>query len=130
VRNWLKAGILDGGQMLFPEAGTPQGSPLSPLLCNIALHGFESVLAAVSKRYRIVVIRFADDFVILCEDLATLMKAIQKAQGLAGRDGATHQARQNPRDPHAVGYPTSAIYFTGRGASIRPSSIEREAEPA
>ena len=65
VRNWLKAGILDGGKMLFPEAGTPQGSPLSPLQCNIALHGFEMALVAVSKRYRVVMIRFANDFVIL-----------------------------------------------------------------
>ena len=80
VRDWLKAGILDNGKWVFPEAGTPQGGVISPLLANIALHGFEIALVAVSKRYRITVIRYADDFVILCEDLATLKQAIHRAE--------------------------------------------------
>jgi RNA-directed DNA polymerase len=80
VRDWLKAGILDNGEWVFPEAGTPQGGVISPLLANIALHGFEIALVAVSKRYRITVIRYADDFVILCEDLATLKQAINRAE--------------------------------------------------
>jgi len=75
VRDWLKAGILDEGELLFPEAGTPQGGVISPLLANVALHGFETAITAVSRRYRIAVIRYADDFVILCEDLATLLEA-------------------------------------------------------
>jgi len=53
---------------------------ISPLLCNVALHGFEMALESVSKRYRIVVIRYADDLVIICEDLETLLKAKQKAE--------------------------------------------------
>ena len=80
VRLWLKAGIVDKGEMLFPEAGTPQGSPLSPLLCNVALHGLEVALAKVFKRYRVVVIRYADDLVIICEDLETLLKAKARAE--------------------------------------------------
>jgi RNA-directed DNA polymerase len=80
VRGWLKAGIVDGDKMLFPEAGTPQGGVISPLLCNVALHGLEVTLIAVSKRYRIAVIRYADDLVILCEDLETLTKAKEKAE--------------------------------------------------
>ena len=79
VRLWLKAGIVDKGEMLFPEAGTPQGSPLSPLLCNVALHGLETALEKVSTRYRIVVIRYADDLVIICEDLETLLEAKTRA---------------------------------------------------
>jgi len=73
VRLWLKAGIVDKGEMLFPEAGTPQGSPLSPLLCNVALHGLEEALEKVA------VIRYADDLVIICEDLETLLKAKERA---------------------------------------------------
>jgi RNA-directed DNA polymerase len=80
LRAWLKAGVVDGNRLLSPEAGTPQGGPLSPLLCNVALHGLERDLAGVSKRHRISVIRYADDLVALCENLETLQKVRQQAE--------------------------------------------------
>jgi RNA-directed DNA polymerase len=71
VRGWLKAGILDRGEYLFPEAGTPQGGVLSPLLANIALHGLEETLVnAIPHTSNPAVIRYADDLVILHEDLS------------------------------------------------------------
>jgi RNA-directed DNA polymerase len=80
VRDWLRAGILDGDKYLFPEAGVPQGGVISPLLCNVALHGFEKTLISVSKRYRIAIIRYADDLVIICEDLETLLNVKREAE--------------------------------------------------
>ena len=80
VRGWLKAGIVDKGEWLFPEAGTPQGGVISPLLANVALHGFERAMEALSRRYRISVIRYADDFVVLCQDLETLLAVKAKAE--------------------------------------------------
>ncbi len=85
IRAWLKAGILDEGRMFFPTAGTPQGGPLSPLLCNVALHGLETQVAAVSKQHRVTIIRYADDLVVLCKDLETLQEAQRQIEGwLAG----------------------------------------------
>jgi len=78
--DWLRAGILDGDRYLFPEAGVPQGGVISPLLCNVALHGFEKTLLSVSKRYRIAIIRYADDLVIISEDLETLLKVKREAE--------------------------------------------------
>ncbi len=74
VRGWLKAGIVDKGETLYPEAGTPQGGVISPLLANVALHGLETALvrSLPSGKPPPGVIRYADDFVILHEDLATL----------------------------------------------------------
>jgi RNA-directed DNA polymerase len=70
---WLKAGIMDKGKFLFPEAGTPQGGVISPLLANVALHGFERTLTSVvSSRSGTAVIRYADDVVILHPDLEAL----------------------------------------------------------
>jgi RNA-directed DNA polymerase len=93
IHGWLKAGILDKGGWIFPQMGTPQGGVLSPLLANIALHGFEQTLVnAVPKRIagkRNVpgVIRYADDFVILHHDLDTLLKLKLVAENwLSGMD--------------------------------------------
>jgi len=75
VRAWLKAGIVDEGETIYPEAGTPQGGVISPLLANVALHGLELALVqAVPRKYRVTVIRYADDLVVLCADLDTLLK--------------------------------------------------------
>ncbi len=71
IELWLKAGILDGKEMVFPEKGSPQGSVISPLLANVYLHEvldtwFETVVQA-HCRGKVVLYRYADDFVIGCE---------------------------------------------------------------
>lgn len=85
IRAWLKAGVVDLGRWHSTVVGTPQGGVLSPLLANIALHGLEERIKAEfpcdgSKRIRSsyaiygymvtqpIVIRYADDFVILAEE--------------------------------------------------------------
>lgn len=80
IHDWLKAGVMEDGQLLFPEAGTPQGGVISPLLANIALHGLEAELNGLSRQHRITVIRYADDLVILCADLATLLETRNYAE--------------------------------------------------
>lgn len=73
IQGWLKAGIVDQGQTLFPEEGVPQGGVISPLLMNVALHGLEEdILKAYPKRHKPALIRFADDVVILHHDLDQL----------------------------------------------------------
>ncbi len=78
VKSWLQAGILDNGGFIPSTAGTPQGSPLSPLLANIALHGLEDALhhSLPSHQHgvtwRPTVVRYADDVVILHRDRETL----------------------------------------------------------
>lgn len=73
VRGWLRAGIVDQGQTLFPETGVPQGGVISPLLMNIALHGVEAdIVNCYPKRHKPALIRFADDLVILHHDLERL----------------------------------------------------------
>jgi len=87
VRAWLKAGVMDGKQLFPTSEGTPQGGVISPLLANIALHGMENRIAqAFPKRkvykegkYAGVIsaahfIRYADDFVILHEDITVVQR--------------------------------------------------------
>lgn len=71
IHKWLRAGVLEDGVHRHPEHGTPQGGVISPLLANVYLHEvldtwFE---AEVKPRLggRAELIRYADDFVILCK---------------------------------------------------------------
>jgi len=80
VKMWLKAGVLEGVDFSPTEMGTPQGGVISPLLANIALHGMEE---AIKEGYSLrshnvekpILIRYADDFVILHSQKEAIDKA-------------------------------------------------------
>jgi group II intron reverse transcriptase/maturase len=65
LRGWLRAGIFEGGVVSDTDAGTPQGSPISPLLCNVALHVLDEAWQGEGRRLGELV-RYADDLVVLC----------------------------------------------------------------
>ncbi len=78
VRDWLRAGVVDGTGFAPTEEGTPQGGVISPLLFNIAMHGMETAAGAEHRwdPYRgsmasvtgtPVLVRYADDLVALCD---------------------------------------------------------------
>jgi RNA-directed DNA polymerase len=79
LRGWLRAGVFEGGIVSAIEAGTPQGSPLSPLLANIALHMLDEAWAGGAHRHGVLV-RYADDLVVLC---ATREQAEQAREQVA-----------------------------------------------
>ena len=65
LRGWLRAGVFEGGIVSAIEAGTPQGSPISPLLANIALHVLDEAWQREGHRLGVLA-RYADDLVVLC----------------------------------------------------------------
>ncbi len=100
IRAWLKSGVIDFSQWSERKGynetseGTPQGGVFSPLLANIALHGMEQHIAQAYpadktgkircyKRLfgypvgRPILVRYADDFVILCEELSVVQRCQQ-----------------------------------------------------
>jgi RNA-directed DNA polymerase len=66
IKGWLKAGVLEAGQYSESTLGAPQGGVISPLLSNIYLNYFDVYW---SKRFGHLgeLVRYADDFVILCK---------------------------------------------------------------
>jgi group II intron reverse transcriptase/maturase len=62
---WLRVGVLEDGVTTETGAGTPQGSPISPLLANVALHVLDQAWARHGRSLGMLV-RYCDDFVILC----------------------------------------------------------------
>jgi RNA-directed DNA polymerase len=65
LRGWLRAGVFEGGIVSAVEAGSPQGSPVSPLLANIALHVLDEAWQRDGRRLGQLV-RYCDDFVVVC----------------------------------------------------------------
>lgn len=79
IKAWLKAGVMDQGRFSRTEAGTQQGGVLSPLLSNVALHGLETALKQQIPpgRAKLTVSRYADDFVLLHQDLDVIQQCQQ-----------------------------------------------------
>ena len=73
IELWLKAEIWDGKSLIVPQKGIPQGSPISPILANLFLDELDE--AFLKKGYKIV--RYADDFIILCKKPDEAMNARQ-----------------------------------------------------
>jgi RNA-directed DNA polymerase len=86
LRCWLRAGIFEGGVITEPGAGTPQGSPISPLLANIALHRLDQAWQAVGRRAGTLV-RYADDFVVVCRSAEQANNAWRRARTVLAEAG-------------------------------------------
>lgn len=68
INKWLKAGVLESGNVSYPKEGTPQGGVISPLLANIYLHyvldeWFSEQIQPLLKG-KSFIIRYADDFIL------------------------------------------------------------------
>jgi len=91
IDKWLKAGVLEEGRTWYPEAGTPQGGVISPLLANIYLHEvldvwFDQKVKPLLQG-RGYLIRYADDFVMVFsveKDAKRVMEALPKRFGRYG----------------------------------------------
>jgi RNA-directed DNA polymerase len=68
IKKWLRAGVLEDGKWSETEKGTPQGSVISPLLCNVYLHYVFDLWVQHWRTHRaageIIVVRYADDMVL------------------------------------------------------------------
>ena len=84
LRAWLRVGVLEDGAITDTMSGTPQGSPISPLLCNVALHVLDAEWARTSGSLGVLV-RYADDLLVLCRSRVCAEQARRRvAEILAG----------------------------------------------
>jgi RNA-directed DNA polymerase len=74
LRAWLRVGVLEDGVTTETGSGTPQGSPISPLLANVALHVLDAEWARRASSLGVLV-RYADDFIVLCASRARAEQA-------------------------------------------------------
>jgi group II intron reverse transcriptase/maturase len=79
LRAMLRAGVMEGGQVRKPVTGTPQGGVVSPLLANIYLHRLDR---AWDVRRHGVLVRYADDLVVMCKSRQQAEDALAQLRSL------------------------------------------------
>lgn len=83
LKGWLQQDIVQEMHRWTPTAGTPQGAVISPLLANVYLHPLDVKMKA--QGYRMV--RYADDFVILCETAQHAQEALEQVRQWVAQNG-------------------------------------------
>lgn len=83
LASYLEQGVMEGMASWTPERGTPQGAVISPLLSNIYLDPLDHLMAAQG----IAMVRYADDFVILCRTAAEAQQALSWVQAWTATNG-------------------------------------------
>ena len=93
IDKWLKAGVMEDGNVSHPDSGTPQGGVVSPLISNVFLHyvldkWFEQDVKP-RMRQRAFLIRYADDFVIGFSDHRDAQRVMEVIPKRFGKYGLT-----------------------------------------
>jgi group II intron reverse transcriptase/maturase len=83
LRQWLRAGVMEDGKLRTATAGTPQGGVISPLLANVYLDDLDRIWTATCSHLGQLV-RYADDFVILCRTRTQAEQALAKVRATLG----------------------------------------------
>ena len=123
LRAWLKAGVVDGYQFQATPTGAAQGSVISPLLANVALHGIEEdLLTAFKGARRPMLVRYADDLVVLHKDLA-VVQASQRflSEWLSGMGLALKPSKT--RITHTLVPHEGQVGFDFLGYEVRQYSV-------
>jgi RNA-directed DNA polymerase len=100
IEAYLQAKVLDGMQEWEPERGSPQGAVISPLLSNIYLNDLDHAMARAGFE----MIRYADDFVVLCRSAAEAERALaQVRQHVEARGLTLHPTKTRLVDARLAG---------------------------
>src|SRR5438067_4986327 len=128
INAWLTAGVMDGNTYSPSETGIAQGGVLSPLLMNVALHGMEAVVTEGSAnghtREQPLLVRYADDFLILHADLKELQQAVRRVKHWLAR-AVLHIHADKTRFTHTLTPYQGQVGFDFLGFSIRQESVEK-----
>jgi RNA-directed DNA polymerase len=108
LEQFLTQGVLDGLEEWTPEQGTPQGAVISPLLANIYLDPLDHMLAEQG----LALVRYADDFVILCRTPEEAQRALALVQQWTVDNGLTlHPTKTRIVDVRQEGFDFLGYHF-------------------
>jgi RNA-directed DNA polymerase len=122
IESFLKQGVLDGLHEWTPEEGSPQGGCISPLLSNIDLDPLDHLMA--ERGFEMV--RYADDFVILCRSPEEAARALAVVQRWTAEAGLTlHPGKTKIVDATETGFDFLGYRFARGRRSPRPKSLDK-----
>jgi len=119
---FLEQGVLDGLSEWTPEEGTPQGAVISPLLANIYLNPLDHLLAEAG----FALVRYADDFVILCRTREDADRALALLREWVAKNGLTlHPTKTKIVDARSESFDFLGYHFRGRLRLPRDKSRQK-----
>lgn len=122
IEKFLKASILEDVEPWTPEAGAPQGAVLSPLLSNVYLDPLDHLVA----REGFQMVRYADDFVILCRTADDAHRALALVQAWVAENGLTlHPTKTRVVNASKDGFDFLGYHFRGARRGIRHWAREK-----
>jgi len=124
IEGFLKQDILEEMDHWSPEKGSPQGAVISPLLANLYLHPVDAGMAAAGYQ----MVRYADDFVVLCRSREEAEEALALVQRLTLERGLTLHPEKtrlvNVGDP-GQGFDFLGYHFEGSSRRPRKKSLKK-----
>lgn len=122
IESFLKANIMEEAKQWTPEEGAPQGAVLSPLLSNIYLNPLDHLMASSGME----MVRYADDFVILCRTAEDAARAREIVREWTASNGlALHPTKTKIVDVHQSGFDFLGYHFERTTRWPRTKSIQK-----
>jgi len=120
VERFLKAGVMEDGVFRHTDVGTPQGGVISPLLANIVLNRLDWTLHEAGYRF----VRYADDFVVLCQTPAEAQEALTLVRStLEGELGLKLSPEKTKTSTWGKGYDFLGFRLSAASRRMRDKSV-------
>jgi RNA-directed DNA polymerase len=124
MTSWLQQDIVRDLERWTPTAGTPQGAVISPLLANLYLHPLDVKMSELGYR----MVRYADDFVILCTSAPQAQAALEEVKAWVEENGLNlHPDKTHVGDclVPGQGFEFLGYRFEAGGRRVRDKSLQR-----
>jgi RNA-directed DNA polymerase len=122
IEMFLQQGIMDGLESWTPEQGSPQGAVISPLLANIYLNPLDHLMTGAGYS----MVRYADDFVILCQTREDAERALETVrQWVVANDLTLHPTKTRIVDARTEVFDFLGYRFRGPVRLPRPKSADK-----
>jgi RNA-directed DNA polymerase len=121
IEKFLRAGVMENGVFKPTTVGTPQGGVISPLLANIVLNHLDWELDKLGYR----LVRYADDFVVVCQTKAQAEEAKAEVTRILNQLGLQLSPEKTRITTYGKGYSFLGFVISSRSKRMRPKSQEK-----